>query len=141
MPMNYGPPANSQIDEELRPVRATLLRRIGRGRHIKRASISTAAVAVLSLGGVSVATGFDPDANKVSAEFMTKPQYVDEFAECMEALGWNPIQGSTDPKAPAEVPAVHFTYHESVNVEIGEDAEACRAVLARQLGEPITPED
>ncbi|WP_102158828.1 hypothetical protein [Zhihengliuella halotolerans] len=140
MPINYGPPANPQIAQELRPVRTALLRRIGRRRNLKRASLSAAAVAALSLGGVSVATGFDREADQVTAEFITKPQYVEQFAECMKALGWDPLWGSSDPEAPADVPAVHFTYPGSVNVEIGEDARACRAILSRQVGEPITPD-
>ncbi|MCO1339827.1 hypothetical protein BJH93_13135 [Kocuria polaris] len=139
MPINYGPPANPQITEELRPVRATLLRRIGRQKNFKRASLSAAAVAALSLGGVSVATGFDPERDYANAEFLTKPQYVERFAECMETRGWDPRLGSNDPKAPAGVPAVHFVFPASKSHDIALDAEACRAILSQQVGESIVP--
>lgn len=138
MPITFEPPANRQIAEELAPVRASVLRQVARQRTIKRVSLSAAAAAALSMGGVSVAIGINPN-DFVGAEFLTKPQYVQEFAECMTAHGWEPIPGSNDPHASPDVPAVHFLFPVEVNDDIGQDAATCRATITETVGEPITP--
>ncbi|GAB3531912.1 hypothetical protein GCM10027403_03140 [Arthrobacter tecti] len=138
MPITYGPPSNGQVLEELQPVRAAVLRQVARRRTVKRASLTAAVTVALSLGGVSVAIGINP--NELSnAEFLTKPQYVQQFAACMEARGWEPIPGSNDPQASPDVPAVHFLFRGEVSADIGADVEDCRATISKQVGEWIVP--
>ena len=137
MPISYGPPAHNQIAQELAPVRTSLLRQVTLRRAVRRASLSTAVAAALSIGGVSVAIGTNQD-YLANSEFMTKPQYVQEFADCMEARGWEPVPGSNDPRSP--MPAVHFRYPADLSADIGSDAGECRNTISEQVGESIIPE-
>jgi hypothetical protein len=105
---------------------------------MKRISLSATAAAALSLGGVTVAVGINQD-YFAGAEFLTKPQYVQQFADCMESRGWEPIAGSNDPEAPADVPAVHFSFPGNLSADIGKDAEDCRVIISQQVGESIVP--
>lgn len=139
MPITYEPPTNRHIAEELAPVRASLMRQVARRRTIKRASITAAVAAGLSVGGVSVAIGTGSD-YYASVEFMTKPQYVQEFADCMTASGWEPLAGNGNPYDPSEVPAVHFLHLAEDSGVLGADAEACRASIADTVGESIMPD-
>ena len=135
MPITYEPPTNRHIGEELAPVRASLMRQVARRRTFKRASISAAALAALSVGGVSVAIGDDPG-YYAEAEYMTNPLYVEQFADCMTAHGWEPLPGNgTD--IPNDFPTVHFLLRPEDSGPQGEDAQACRASIAEIVGEPI----
>ncbi|MET4059089.1 hypothetical protein ABIB35_000620 [Arthrobacter sp. UYP6] len=139
MPITFEPPANREIAEELTPVRASMLRRVIRQRTIKRVSVSTAVAAALSVGGVSVAVGINQD-YFANSEFHTKPQYVDQFADCMEARGWEPLPGSNDPQTPGNVPAVHFLYPAEASANISRDAGECRDTISARVGESIIPD-
>jgi hypothetical protein len=135
VPITYEPPTNRHIIEELAPVRVSLMRQVARRRTFKRASISAAVLAALSVGGVSVAIGEDPS-YYAKAEYMTNPLYVEQFADCMTAHGWEPLPGNgTD--TPSEYPTVHFVLRPEDSGPQGEDAQACRASIAKIVGEPI----
>ena len=136
MPITFEPPANRQIAEELAPVRASMLRKVTHQRTIKRVSLSTAVAAALSIGGVSVAVGTNQD-YFANSEFHAKPQYVEEFANCMEAFGWEPLPGSNDSQTPGNVPAVHFLFPAEVSADIGRDADECRDTISARVGESI----
>ena len=139
MPITFEPPANRHITEELAPMRASMLRRITHRRTLKRVSLSTAVAAALSIGGVSVAVGTN-QGYFANSEFHTKPQYVEDFANCMEAHGWEPLTGSNDPQTPGNVPAIHFLFPAEVSADIGRDADECRETISARVGESIIPD-
>lgn len=136
MPITFEPPTSRHIVEELAPVRASLLSQVAHRRTFKRVSISAAALVALSVGGVSVAIGEGPG-YYASAEFMTKPQYVQQFADCMTAHGWEPLPGNGNASAPSSFPAVHFLFTPEDSGPISDDVAACRISIAETVGEPI----
>ncbi len=136
MPITYEPPTNRHIAEELAPVRASLMRQVARRRTFKRASITAAVVTAFSVGGVSVAIGTGSD-YYASAEFMTNPKYVPQFADCMTSHGWEPLPGNGNPLSPSSFPTVHFLFEAEDSFAISDDAGACRISIAEEVGEPI----
>lgn len=139
MPINYTPPTDQQIAEELAPVRAAVLHQVARRRLSKRVSIGAIATITLALGGVGIAVANGP--GDVNVEFRTKPQYVNQFADCMANRGWDPVAGSNDPAEPSDVPAVHFLFYTNQNAQINADVESCRQILSTEVGEPIVRTD
>ncbi len=139
MPINYTPPTDRQIAEELEPVRAAVLHQVTHRRILKRVSLAAVAMIALALGGVGVAVANGP--GDINTEFRTKPQYVSQFAECMTNHGWDPIAGSNDPAEPSDVPAVHFLYYSDQNEQINADADSCRRTVSDEVGESIVRTD
>lgn len=80
------------------------------------------------------------EAGPMYHEFDTKSQYVEEFANCMAAHGWEPLPGSKDPQASPNLKAVHFLIPaDATGVIIGADGMTCRATIAESVGESIIP--
>jgi hypothetical protein len=139
MPINYAPPADRQIAEELEPIRAAVLQKVTHRQILKRVSLVAVAMIAVTVGGVGVAVANGP--GDVNSEFRTKPQYVAQFAECMANHGWDPIAGSNDPAEPSDVPAVHFTFYSNQNEQIIADADSCRRTVSDEVGESIVRTD
>lgn len=136
--MKCQPPVDAEIALKIASSEASIQRQISRSRRRGVALVASVGVGVVTLaGGTAAAAGVF---NGAHVEFMTKPQYLEQFAECMTEKGWEPIAGSTDPAAPVGTRTVHFDVWNWETKQASEDASACRESISAEVGESIIPD-